>query len=166
MSALGPMYDIPVLIRHGIKELFDNNNSEKTEYVIEKVRNGLNEYANELTPSELEKVMNYLSSIIECLNEILNGFSSLGIKVLKNGREELKREIEEVEREDTGVQKFGKNIFNDYEYSLAFNIKLISSALNVVNIAKEEIAKHLPEVCVYNNADGVVLRKIVGNIDE
>lgn len=163
MSALGPMYDIPATIRHGIEILTKWDNKEAKEYGLENIRHNFNESASELTPSQLQEVMDYLTSITEYLNGIINGFSSLGIEIEK---EKEKKEQEVVEKEYTGIQKFAIHMFKDYKYILSSHMSIISSALNVVNIAKEEIAKHLPEVCVYNNADGVVLRKITRNISE
>lgn len=170
MSVLGPMYDIPSLIRYGIEVLTKWDNKEKIEYGLEDVRNRLNESASELTETQLQEVMKYLVGITEYLNGIINELSNLGIKAYKDEEvkenEEPEEKPSEEQEEFTELQKFARHIFADHINDLNNQVHIINSALQIVNIAREEIGKHLPEVLVCDNADGRVLCKVTGDTYE
>lgn len=146
------------IIRYGITILTDSKYNKQTkEIILESVNKSFQELAEKLESTEIDEVMTHLIKIGKNLETISNNFSELGIR-------ESKRESKnKQEQELSETQILAKHIFKDYEYNLVPNLSIINSAIRVINIAKEEIGKYVEEVCVCNNGDGIVLRKVTDN---
>lgn len=139
------------IIRYGIMMLTDSKYNKQTkEIILESVSKSFQELAEKLESSEIDEIMTHLIKIGKNLETISNNFSELGIREAKR---ESKQELSE-------TQILVKHIFKDYEYNLVPNLSIINSAIRVINIAKDSIGKYAKEVCVCDNDDGIVLRKV------
>lgn len=150
MSAFGPMYDLPDIMRSGIIILADAKYNQKVKkLMLDEVRKDIKDQAKNMSFIEVEEIMTYLDKISNNLENIENKYEELGIKVLKRKEKQ----------ENNEMQIFLRRMLKDYEYDLIPNLKIIRSAIEVVNITREEIGKFLPPVL--ESSDGVVFRKVI-----
>lgn len=134
MNRMNAMYEIQNTIRYGINILTKYTDEESIQLGLDEVRKKLNELASQLSIKQLEENLEYINNIRKYLSAIIKIYSRLGVEI-----------CEEEERDYTIEQVFSRHMLTDHLLQLQYPIFIISSALKIVRIAKEELSKYLPE---------------------
>lgn len=181
MSTMEPMYGIPSALRYAIKAYTDWDEPDIVARIIEEVRELLNEHASKLTEEQIKENMNYVFTLEAYLNNLVSAYSQIGIFLSKEkikdyaelglnlgscDSEEADKKEEQEKTEDnkreieyTPEQKFSRHVLADCKHGMAEQVELSLIALKVLEIAKEELGKHLPGYDA-TKTENMVLQKV------
>ncbi len=183
MSAMDPMYGIPAVIRYGISLFNCWESKELVEAGLQDYRERLNEYGDELMPEYVAKNMDYIDNLEAYIQEIMAKLREMGYEVsddfildledlgivLDESKTRLHKVIGDIPKTEkkepkfSSVQRFSRHVFADYNKKFSSQIELMLVAQYVIDIAKEELKKYMPEQ--QKSGDDRALSKTPKNID-
>lgn len=184
MSTMEPMYGIPSALRYAIMAYTKWNEPEIVENIIVEVRGLLNEHCGKLDVEQIKENMDYVLTLEGYLNNLVSAYSQMGIQIsdevikdyaelglnlsgddgeeVEPTEEQEETEEKKVEIEYTPEQKFSRHVLADCKKDMSGQVEIGLVALKVLEIAKEELGKYLPENYVAE-AENKVLHKVNPN---